>query len=162
MTIQHDWFDWTNASVGLLGLGLTILAIVQARSAKTAARRAEKSILRHDAEADFGTLVRMAKELHVFVESGRMSEARLRTTDLRSELASAVSHHASLLGQHLDALREKQVQLKLITDGLNRQTRVLSGAERIRLLGITGAILEMLAGQCGELRSGVEKGAANG
>jgi hypothetical protein len=36
--ILHDWFDWSNASVGVSGLALTIAAIWQATGAKKAAR----------------------------------------------------------------------------------------------------------------------------
>jgi len=140
------------------GLGLTLWAVAQATGAKTAAERAENSIRRHNAEVDFDSLARMAKELHGYVEDGRMSEARLRTTDLRSELALAIRQHKVFLGNQLISLKEKQLDLKLVTDGLNRKSNDLSQTERVRLLGITGAILEVLAGQCGELRSEVERG----
>lgn len=117
---------------------------------------------RHNAEVDFGSLARMAKELHGYVETGMMPEARLRTTDLRSELAVAIRHYEAFIGRQLNHLREKQIDLKLVTDGLNRGSDSLSASERVRLLGITGAILEVLASQCGELRSSVEKGVPNG
>ena len=91
--ILHDWFDWSNAGVGSVGLLLTIAAIVQATGAKTAAENAGKSVRRHTAEVDFGTLSRLAKELHSYVEDGKLAEARLRTTDLRSELALAIGHY---------------------------------------------------------------------
>jgi len=160
--ILHDWFDWSNAGVGVAGLGLTSWAIWQATGAKSAAQRAEKSLQRHNAEVDFGSLAQKAKELHGYVESGKMSEARLRTTDLRSDLALAIHHHEPFLGTLLNQLRDKQFDLKLVTDGLNRESADLSRSERIRLLEITGAILDLLAGQCGELRSKVEEGASNG
>jgi len=81
--MMHDLFDWSNAGIGAAGLVLTIGAIWQATGAKVAAQRAGQSVKRHNAEADFGSLARMAKELHGYVESDRMPEARLRTTDLR-------------------------------------------------------------------------------
>jgi len=160
--IPRDWFDWSNAGVGPVGLAFTLWAVWQAKGAKAAAQSAEKSVTRHNAEVDFGSLGQKAKELHGYVESGRMPEARLRTTDLRSELAVAIRHHAVFLGAQLSHLREKQIDLKLITDGLNRKTEDLSQSERIRLLKITGEIMDALAGQCGELRSSVERGESNG
>jgi len=160
--IQRDWFDWSNALVGIVGLGLTLWAVWQAKGAKKAAERAEKSIKRHNAEVDFGALARMAKELHGYVEAGRMPEARLRTTDLRSDLALAIRVHEEFLGRHLFRLKEKQIDLALVTDGLNRAMGKITESERIRLLGITGAILDLLAGQCGKLRSMVERGVPNG
>ncbi|HXR38016.1 MAG TPA: hypothetical protein VN776_02945 [Terracidiphilus sp.] len=160
--ILHDLFDWSNAGVGGIGLLLTIAAIVQATGAKGAALRAEKSVRRHNAEVDFASLARMAKELHGYVEGGKMSEARLRTTDLRSDLALAIRVHEAFLGSQFRQLKERQVDLALVAEGLNRAAGVISQSERVRLLGITGAILDLLAGQCGKLRSSVEKGASNG
>jgi hypothetical protein len=161
-SIPRDWFDWTNASVGGVGLLLTIVAIVQATGAKAAAHMAGKSVQRHNAEVDFGTLTRLATELHGYVEAGRLSEARIRTSDLRSEMAVAIPHYKLFLGAKADLLKEKQVDLALVSDGLNRVAGEMSESERVRLLRITGAILEMLAGQCGELRSSVEKEVFNG
>jgi hypothetical protein len=107
--------------------------------------------------------MRLAKELHGYVEDGKMAEARLRTTDLRSDLAIAIRRHEAFLGnEQVPALREKQFDLKLVTDGLNRGSGSLSGTEKTRLLKITGAILEVLAAQTGGLRSGVEKEVSNG
>jgi hypothetical protein len=161
-SIPRDWFDWSNAGVGLVGLALTLWAVGQAKGAKVAAQRAESSIRRHNAAADFGSFARMAKELHGYVENGKMSEARLRTTDLRSDLALAIRLYGALLGPRITELEDKQLELTLVTDGLNRNPEDLSGTERIRLLEITGAILDLLAGQCGELRSDAERGVSNG
>lgn len=161
-SLPRDWFDWTNAGVGVAGFLFTLGAIWQATGAKKAAQSAANNIKKHTAEIDFDTLTRIAKELHGYVESGKMPEARLRTTDLRTEMAVAISHHESFLGESAKVLKSKQVDLKLVADGLNRKADDLSQTERIRLLGITGAILELLAGQCGQLRSATETGVTNG
>jgi hypothetical protein len=160
--IPRDWFDWSNASLGVVGLGLTLWAVAQATGAKAAAQRAEKSVRRHNAEVDFASLARMAKELHGYVEAGRVAEARIRTTDLRSDLALAIRLHEVFLGNQREKLEGKQYDLTLVAAGLNRRDGDLSQSERVRLLGIIGAILDLLAGQCGNLRSSVEKEASNG
>jgi len=157
----HDSFEWANAAIGAVALLLTIAATIQATGAKAAAQKAEGSILGHNAESDFTSLARMAKELHGYVESGSMPEARLRTTDLRADLAIAIRRHDSFLGSGLKDLKARQIDLKLITDGLNRAGSALSNSEKIRLLGIAGAILEVLANQCGELQSKVERKASD-
>ena len=54
------------------------------------------------------------------------------------------------------------MDLKLVTDGLNGDMSALSPSERIRLLRITGAILEMLAAQSGGLRASSEEEASHG
>lgn len=160
--ILHDWFDWTNSGIGAVGLVLTLGAIWQATGAKDAAQQAGKSVRQHVAEVDFDLLMRLAKDLHGYVEEGRMPEARLRTTDLRAELAVAIRHHETFLGSNAHRLKEKQVDLAMVADGLNRTMGNISESERVRLLRITGAILDLLAGQCGTLRSGVDKEAAHG
>jgi hypothetical protein len=104
----------------------------------------------------------MAKELHGYVEGGMMSEARLRTTDLRLELALAICLHEAFLGSQINQLKMKQLDLTLVTDGLNREAENLSQSEKVELLRITGAILGVLAGQCGELRSDSDRGVSNG
>jgi hypothetical protein len=157
-----EWFDWTAGVASIAGLGYAWWASHQAGGAKVAAERAEKSVHLRNAEVDFGSLARMAKELHGYVEGGRMAEARLRTTDLRSELALAIPNHKTFLGTQLNLVKEKQIDLVLVANGLNRGSDTLTRSEKIRLLGITGAILEVLAGQCGELRSSVERGVTNG
>ncbi len=160
--IAHDTFDWTNASIGAAGLVLTVSALFQATGAKRAALQASRNIQHHNAEIDFSSLARIAKELHGYVEDGRMSEARLRTTDLRSELATAIRSHRQFVSGELSRLREKQIDLKLVTEGLNGGPDSLSSTERIRLLRITGEILESLAGLSGQFRSQVDREVSNG
>jgi hypothetical protein len=157
-----EWFDWMAGVASVLGLVAAGLAYWQAGGAKLAAEKTEKSVTRHNAEVDFASLARMAKELHGYIENGKTPEARVRTTDLRSDLALAISVHEVFLGAQFSQLKEKQVDLALVTEGLNRKAGEMSQTERVRLLGITGAILELLAGQCGKLRSSVEKGESNG
>jgi hypothetical protein len=151
--IPRDWFDWTNFAVGGIGLVLTVAAIAQATGAKAAAERAEKSVQRHNAESDFGSLAQMAKELHGYVENGSMSEARLRTTDLRSKLGEAVRQYEAYLVADLDDLKNRLIELKLVADGLSRKSRDLSPTETVRLMRITGATMDLLAGVSGKFRS---------
>lgn len=157
-----EWFDWTSGVASVAGLGYAWWASHQATDAKIAAQRAETSVRRHNAESDFASLARMAKELHGYVEAGRMAEARLRTTDLRFELALAIRLHVAFLGTQVYQLEDKLLDLMLVTEGLNRESEDLSPSERARLLEITGAKLDLLAAQCGELRSDAERWSLNG
>jgi hypothetical protein len=159
--IPRDWFDWSNAGVGLVGLALTLWAVWQAKGAKEAAQLAGTRIRQHNAEVDFSALARIAKELHGYVEDSRMSEARLRTTDLRLELATAMRSHAQFVAHEAGRLQEKQIDLKLITEGLNGGPESLSSTEKIRLLRITGEILEALAGLSGQFRARADKEVSN-
>jgi hypothetical protein len=152
-----DWVDWTNTGVGVGGLLLTLGALFQAKGAKEAANKAEKSVQSHHAETDFAVLMRMAKELHGYIESGQLAEARVRTTDLRTELSTALERHKKFLKDNWKPLKEQQYSLTLAANLLNRRAEELSAKERTSLLESTGAILEVLAGQCGELGSTVER-----
>jgi hypothetical protein len=51
--IPRDWFDWTNATVGIVGLGLTVAAIFQATGAKKAAEAAREAIWKREATDSF-------------------------------------------------------------------------------------------------------------
>ena len=158
----HDWVDWTDFCLGWLGLALTLWAVYQATGAKQASKHTANSLLRHTAAADFEALMRSAKELHGYVQRGNMAEARLRTTDMRMDLAAAVKQHMGFLKDEAAKLQEKQLDLKLIAEALNQTPGKLSHSEKTRLLGITGAILEMLAGLHGQLWSSVEREVSNG
>jgi hypothetical protein len=50
--ILHDWFKWSNAGVGVVGLGLTLWAVWQATGAKKAAREARQAVYRRNATDD--------------------------------------------------------------------------------------------------------------
>lgn len=160
--VAHDWVDWTDFGLGWLGLALTLWAVRQATGAKQAAKNTARSLLRHTAAADFEALMRSAKELHGYVQQGSMAEARMRTTDMRMDLAAAVKQHSRFLKEEAANLQQKQLDLKLIAEGLNRTPGRLSHSEKTRLLGITGAILEMLAELHGQLWSSVEREVSNG
>ena len=154
----HDSFEWTNAVLGGISLLITTIAACQATKAKTAARNAKDSILRHNAEIDFSSLTRLARELHGFIEKQDLAAAMLRANDLRTELQTAVSTHQPFLASELALLEVKQLELKLVAEGLYEESGVINPLERIRLLKITGEILDVLARQSGKLRNAEAEG----
>lgn len=158
--ILHDWFDWTNAGIGCLGLSITIVAAFQAKLAKTAARQAEKSIQSHQAETDFTALTRMAKELYGYLERGQLPESKVRMTDLRSEFSTSLQRHKQFLRDSWKQLTEHQYSLTITANRLNNQSEALNPKERGRILESIGAILEVLAGQSGKLSSTSERSAS--
>jgi hypothetical protein len=159
--LLHDWLDWSNSGIGAVGLVITVGALFQATGAKRAARQAVGTVRRHNAEVDFSSLARVAKELHCYVEDGKMSEARLRTTDLRLELATAIRNHGPFLQKDITRLTGKQIDLKLVTQGLNSSAGALSATERNRLLTIIGEILDLLAGIAGQLSGDIDQEGGN-
>jgi hypothetical protein len=148
----RDSYDWLNLIIGGVGLFLTVLAIIQATGAKTAARRAERSVKRRSAEADFEGLAQMARDLHQFVQKREMPEAKLRTADLIPALAVAISQHAEFLAKHKYELKTRQLDLKLLTNRLIRSD-VLSASETIKAMELTGGIMVLLKTVSGDLRA---------
>jgi cytosine/uracil/thiamine/allantoin permease len=61
--IPRDWFDWSNASVGIVGLGLTLWAVRQATGAKVAATEAREAIRQREASDSFSELGALAGDL---------------------------------------------------------------------------------------------------
>jgi hypothetical protein len=82
----------------------------------------------------------------------------LRANDLRIELQTAVSSHQPFLGSELTLLEVKQLELKLVAEGLYEESGVINPLERVRLLKITGEILDVLARQSGKLRNAEAEG----
>ena len=156
--IAHDGFEWTNAVIGGVGLLITGIAAWQATRAKTAATNAEDSVRKHNAEVDFSTLTRLARELHGYVETEDFAIARLRVTDLRMDLATAITTHRKFLLPDRIKLIDQQMALRLIANRLNESSGQISATERIRLLEISGDILDVLASQSGKLRSDIGQG----
>jgi hypothetical protein len=59
--ILHDWFDWSNAGVGVVGLAFTLWAVRQATGAKRAAIEARKAVYRRNAADAMVEIVRIAE-----------------------------------------------------------------------------------------------------
>jgi hypothetical protein len=78
----HDWLDWTNASVGGVGLLLTIAAIRQATGAKRAAEEASEAIWQREASDSFSELKGAAEELVLLLQNEQPSAAAVRARDL--------------------------------------------------------------------------------
>jgi len=60
--ILHDWFEWSNAGIGLSALVLTLGAIWQATGAMSAAIEARKAIGYRNATESFAEVVRLAEQ----------------------------------------------------------------------------------------------------
>jgi hypothetical protein len=80
--IPRDWFDWTNAGVGVVGLAFTLWAVWQATGAKKAATEAKEAIWQREASDTFSELEQAARELALLLQLERPSEAAVRARDL--------------------------------------------------------------------------------
>lgn len=96
--ILHDWFDWSNAGVGVTGLGLTVLAVWQATGAKQAAQGARQAVYRRDASDDVKRLERLASSLLTAIETEQYDLASHQARDFISDCLNVREHHRSRLG----------------------------------------------------------------
>jgi hypothetical protein len=103
--IPRDWFDWTNASVGGVGLLLTIAAVVQATGAKRAAREAREAIWQREASDSFSELCGLAGELAQLLQLERPNEAAVRVRDLLARIPKDRTHFDRFLDFDSDKLK---------------------------------------------------------
>jgi hypothetical protein len=118
--IPRDWFDWTNATIGVLGLGLTILAIIQARGAKKAALGAKEAVWKRTASAAFQELARLGLQLDVYASAQRFGEASALSRILRPAFTEARDNFKFELDKvQQDRLDEVNRNLDQLTEWLS-------------------------------------------
>lgn len=120
--IDRDWFDWTNAGVGVAGLGLTILAIWQATGAKKAAEEAREAIWQREASDSFSELSGLAGELVQLLQFERPGEAAVRVRDLLAQIPRDRARFLRFLAADSDKLSAveaifRKLALQLSTPG---------------------------------------------
>jgi hypothetical protein len=103
--ILHDWFDWSNAGVGVVGLGLTLWAVWQATGAKQAATEAREAIWQREASDSFSELERTAGELALLLQLERPNEAAVRARDLVARIPRDRARFERFLGSDFDKLK---------------------------------------------------------
>jgi hypothetical protein len=96
--ILHDLFDWSNAGVGVVGLGFTLWAVAQATGAKTAAQEARQAVYRRNAADDVKRLERLASSLLTAIETEQYDLASHQARDFVSECLNVREHHRERLG----------------------------------------------------------------
>jgi hypothetical protein len=104
--ILHDWFDWSNAGVGMGGLALTVGAIWQATGAKQAAIEAKEAIWQREASDSFSDLERVASQLAVMLQLERPSEAVVLARDLVARIPRDRARFERFLASDSDKLKE--------------------------------------------------------
>lgn len=79
---MHDIFDWSNATVGAVGLVLTVGAIWQATGAKKAALEAREAVFQRNASDSLAEVSRLAESCIEYLSLERPIEAGIRARDL--------------------------------------------------------------------------------
>jgi hypothetical protein len=128
--IQRDWFDWSNALVGIVGLGLTLWAVWQATGAKRAATEAKDAVYRRNAADAMMEVVRIAEQLNTSVLYERPVEGGIQLRELVFRIPRDREEFANLLGLDADRLRHVESSCKRWADFLVQGEFPLSTAEK--------------------------------
>jgi hypothetical protein len=104
--VLHDWFDWSNAGVGVVGLAFTLWAVRQATGARQAAIEAREAIWQREASDSFSELKGMAEEFAILLQSERSKEALVRARDLLARIPRDRARFGKFLHGDSDKLKE--------------------------------------------------------
>ena len=103
---MHDFFGWSNAGVGVVGLAFTLWAVGQATGAKQAATEAREAIWQREASDSFFELKGIAEEFAILLQSERSKEALVRARDLLARIPRDRARFGKFLFADSDKLRE--------------------------------------------------------
>jgi hypothetical protein len=95
---SRDSYDWFSIVAGLLGLFLTILAIVQAKGAKKAATDAKEAIWNRAASEYFQELAKLSERLVELMQLDRIHEAAVRARDILAKIPLERTRFERFLG----------------------------------------------------------------
>jgi hypothetical protein len=116
----RDSFDWFGLVVGLVGLVLTVLAIIQAKGAKDAALDAKNSVWKRDASDSFRGLAELAVRLAFSVRTQRVQDsaifAGLLVENLPLEMARFKQHITANADKLKEMLSEMNELVNLLVD----------------------------------------------
>jgi hypothetical protein len=107
--IPRDWFDWSNAGVGVVGLAFTLWAVWQATGAKKAATEAREAIWQREASDSFSELGALAGELVQLLQFERPNEAAVRARDLVTRIPRDRARFVRFLAADSDKLKAVEV-----------------------------------------------------
>jgi hypothetical protein len=96
--IPRDWFDWSNASVGIVGLAFTLGAVRQASGAKKAAQDARQAVYRRNASDDLRGICELAATFLTAIETKQKGLALHIARDFLAACSIAREHHRGFLG----------------------------------------------------------------
>jgi hypothetical protein len=120
--VWHDWFEWSNAGVGVVGLAVTAGALWQATGAKRAATEAREAVWQREASAVFSDLATVAGQIVESLLIERLGEAAVRARDLAARISRDRARFEPFLGADSDKLKWigthfQQLALRLSSGG---------------------------------------------
>ena len=149
--ILHDLFDWSNAGVGVLGLGLTFGAIWQATGAKSAAQEARKAVYQRNSAEELGSVRDLAFDLLNAIQTERYELALHIAGRFISICGSARERHRGFLGS-------EGGKLELAADLVSTVSQKMQpGADRTSLIADAQRVVKLVSCVKGVLDRGIEE-----
>jgi hypothetical protein len=155
--IAHDWFEWTSATVGAAGLVLTLGAFWQASGARKAAREARTAVRERNAIDSFAEVVRFARQVHVWVDCERYSEARVHLGEIVLHLAHDRGGFDYFLSADADRLKEIELDCLQLDDELAKDGQFVPRMPKLEMLNLAMRIAQELSALLGRMRARGEK-----
>jgi hypothetical protein len=146
-------FDITAGIASLVGLVISVWTLIEARSAKDAARQARRAVLQGSASDDLEDLTRLAADFLRSLYDGSTAEASVRLRDLSMSIP-LIRHRwdRDLKTEGRVRLDEAALQLRVIS-------RAVSGSQEVdipKLIEGGHQILKAIAETSGLLRSNID------
>lgn len=144
--ILRDWFDWSNAGAGVVGLGLTLWAVWQATGAKSAARDARQAVYHRNSAEDLGGIRDLAFDLLNALQTERYELALHIAGRFISSCSIARERHRGFLGGEGGKL-ELAVDLvatvsQKMQPGADRMNLIADAQRAVRLVSSVKGVLD--------------------
>ncbi|MGD0631984.1 MAG: hypothetical protein ABR987_21850 [Terracidiphilus sp.] len=151
--ILHDLFDWSNAGIGVVGLGFTLWAVAQATGAKSAAREARQAVYQRNAADALVEIVLIAEQLNASVLYEHWVEASMQMRELAFRIPRDREEFARFLASDGDKLRSVESNcIRWAADILVHGKFPLRAAEKNELFKETLNTVQELGSIQGRLR----------
>lgn len=130
--ILHDWFDWTNSGVGVVGLTLTLGALWQASGARRAAIQAREAVFGRNAAEAVAEIARLSERCVLHVQIERPKDAAVYARDLLNRIPRERERFKRFLGSDSDRLRMLEDDFRqlaeMLSSDVNGESRVATDA----------------------------------
>ena len=156
----RDWIDWSNSTISVLGLGLTLGTLWFAKSASQAASEAKQAVQGHNVADTFTETVHLADQFANWVKCERWPEAAVLLRDILLRLARNRGQFAQFYASCLSQLTQIEEDAQILLTLLSQETEVLENREKNALVDRSFTIsreLNCVLGQVQALRQKEEQ-----
>ncbi|HZB89786.1 MAG TPA: hypothetical protein VE291_14095 [Terracidiphilus sp.] len=149
--IVRDWFDWSNAGVGLAGLALTVGAIWQATGAKSAAQEARRAVYQRNSAEDINRVLGLALDFSTALQMERDELALHIAPRFISICSSARERYRGFLGVEGGKL---EMASELVATA---SRRIQPGADKNSLIADAQRVVRLVSSVTGVLNRDIDE-----